>query len=137
MRHNVCSIYALRKPKTNIQILQQNVLLKHKMLIAFMRRHGHEVFAEVRAAYIEILSKVLSSHFRAYLSAIERLEVNPANINTRRKISAQGCESCSSSARALYAVHRNEEEVTTIRKMRKTWTGRRDSFASQICLGLA
>ena len=71
MRHNVCRIYALRKPKTNIQILQQNVL------IAFMRRHGHEVFAEVRAAYIETLSKVLSSHFRAYLSAIERLEVKP------------------------------------------------------------
>ncbi len=53
------------------------MLLKHKMLIAFMRRHGHEVFAEVRAAYIETLSKVLSSHFRAYLSAIERLEVKP------------------------------------------------------------
>lgn len=65
----------MRKPKTNIQILQQNVLLKHKMLIAFMRRHGPEVFTEVRAAYIDTLSKVLSSHFRAYLSAVERLEV--------------------------------------------------------------
>lgn len=65
----------MRKPKTNIQILQQNVLLKHKMLVAFMRRHGPEVFAEVRAAYIDTLSKVLSSHFRAYLSAVERLEV--------------------------------------------------------------
>ena len=68
-------IYALRKPKTNIQILQQNVLLKYKYLVTFVKLHGPEVFAEVRAAYIDTLSRVLSSHFRAYLAAIERLKV--------------------------------------------------------------
>ena len=68
-------IYALRKPKTNIQILQQNVLLKYKYLVTFLRLHGGEVFNEVRAAYIDTLSRVLSSHFRAYLAAIERLKV--------------------------------------------------------------
>lgn len=69
-------IYALRKPKTNIQILQQNVLLKYKYLVTFLRLHGGEVFNEVRAAYIDTLSRVLSSHFRAYLAAIERLKVS-------------------------------------------------------------
>lgn len=51
------------------------MLLKHKLLVAFMKKHGPEVFAEVRAAYIDTLSKVLSSHFRAYLGAVEKLEV--------------------------------------------------------------
>lgn len=68
-------IYALRKPKTNIQILQQNVLLKYKYLVTFLRLHGGEIFNEVRVAYIDTLSRVLSSHFRAYLAAIERLKV--------------------------------------------------------------
>lgn len=42
-------IYNLRKPKTNIQILQQNVLLKHKHLAAFLRRFAREVYLEVGA----------------------------------------------------------------------------------------
>ena len=70
-----CRIFALRKPKTNIQILQQNVLLKQKHLVGFLREHGQEVFGEVRAAYVDTLSRVLSSHFRAYLAALERLQV--------------------------------------------------------------
>ena len=69
-------IYSLRKPKTNIQILQQNVLLKCKYLVTFLRLHGREVFTEVRAAYVDTLSRVLSSHFRAYLAAIDRLKVS-------------------------------------------------------------
>ena len=70
-----CRIYNLRKPKTNIQILQQNVLLKHRHLMQFMRRHGRETAAEVRAAYVETLSRVLSGHFKAYLTALEPLLV--------------------------------------------------------------
>jgi Vps52 / Sac2 family len=72
---NARRIYALRKPKTNIQILQQNVLLKYKYLVAFLRQHGREVYQEVRAAYVDTLARVLSSHFRAYLAAMERLQV--------------------------------------------------------------
>ncbi|KAK9819744.1 hypothetical protein WJX72_001832 [[Myrmecia] bisecta] len=72
-------IYALRKPKTNIQILQQNVLLKYKYLVTFLRMHGKEVFLELRAAYVDTLSRVLSSHFRAYLTAIERLQEDVAS----------------------------------------------------------
>ena len=70
-------IFALRKPKTNIQILQQNVLLKQRHLVGFLHRHGQEVFGEVRAAYVDTMSRVLSSHFRAYLAALERLQARP------------------------------------------------------------
>ena len=69
-------IYQLRKTKTNIQILQQNVLLKQKYMVTFLRQHGSEVFQEIRTAYVETLSRVLSSHFRSYLAALERLQVS-------------------------------------------------------------
>jgi len=50
--------YALRKPKTNIQILQQSVLLKYKYTIIFLKEHAKEIYAEVRAAYIDTMNKV-------------------------------------------------------------------------------
>lgn len=54
----VQKLYALRKPKTNIQILQQSVLLKYKYVVNFLKEHGKEVYNEVRAAYIDTMNKV-------------------------------------------------------------------------------
>ncbi|OAY84151.1 Vacuolar protein sorting-associated protein 52 A [Ananas comosus] len=72
-------LYALRKPKTNIQILQQSVLLKYKYLILFLKEHSKEIYAEVRAAYIDTMNKVLSAHFRAYIQALEKLQLDIAS----------------------------------------------------------
>ncbi|KAH9547824.1 hypothetical protein CY35_11G056300 [Sphagnum magellanicum] len=69
-------LYALRRPKTNIQILQQNVLLKYKYVATFLRTHGQEVFPEIRAAYVDTMNKVLSAHFRTYIQALERLQLD-------------------------------------------------------------
>ncbi|XP_057502660.1 vacuolar protein sorting-associated protein 52 A-like [Actinidia eriantha] len=74
----VQKLYALRKPKTNIQILQQSVLLKYKYIISFLKEHGKEVYTEVRAAYIDTMNKVLSAHFRAYIQALEKLQLDIA-----------------------------------------------------------
>ncbi|XP_057494357.1 vacuolar protein sorting-associated protein 52 A-like [Actinidia eriantha] len=74
----VQKLYALRKPKTNIQILQQSVLLKYKYIISFLNEHGKEVYTEVRAAYIDTMNKVLSAHFRAYIQALEKLQLDIA-----------------------------------------------------------
>ncbi|OWM63440.1 hypothetical protein CDL15_Pgr022185 [Punica granatum] len=74
----VQKLYALRKPKTNIQILQQSVLLKYKYVISFLKEHGKEVYQEVRAAYIDTMNKVLSAHFRAYIQALEKLQLDIA-----------------------------------------------------------
>lgn len=71
-------LYALRKPKTNIQILQQNVLLKYKYVVLFLKEHGKEIYAEVRAAYIDTMNRVLSAHFRAYIQALEKLQLDIA-----------------------------------------------------------
>ncbi|CAM6121999.1 unnamed protein product [Calypogeia fissa] len=69
-------LYALRRPKTNIQILQQNVLLKYKYAATFLREHGKEVYPEIRLAYVDTMSKVLSAHFRSYIQALERLQLD-------------------------------------------------------------
>lgn len=74
----VQKLYALRKPKTNIQILQQSVLLKYKYVVNFLKEHGKEVYNEVRAAYIDTMNKVLSAHFRAYIQALEKLQLDIA-----------------------------------------------------------
>lgn len=74
----VQKLQALRKPKTNIQILQQNVLLKYKYVISFLKENSKEVYGEVRAAYIDTLNKVLSAHFRAYIQALEKLQLDIA-----------------------------------------------------------
>ncbi|KAJ4791845.1 hypothetical protein LUZ62_043091 [Rhynchospora pubera] len=70
--------YALRKPKTNIQILQQSVLLKYKYAITYLKEHGKEIYTEVRAAYVDTMNKVLSAHFRAYIQALEKLQLDIA-----------------------------------------------------------
>ncbi|PIA44169.1 hypothetical protein AQUCO_01700052v1 [Aquilegia coerulea] len=75
----VQKLYSLRKPKTNIQILQQSVLLKYKYAILFLKEHGKEVYTEVRGAYIDTMNKVvLSAHFRAYIQALEKLQMDIA-----------------------------------------------------------
>ncbi|CAI9112929.1 OLC1v1013440C1 [Oldenlandia corymbosa var. corymbosa] len=74
----VQKLYALRKPKTNIQILQQGVLLKYKYITSFLKEHGKEVYLEVRAAYVDTMNKVLSAHFRAYIQSLEKLQLDIA-----------------------------------------------------------
>ncbi|KAJ0454744.1 putative cullin repeat-like-containing domain superfamily [Helianthus annuus] len=71
-------LYALRKPKTNIQILQQSILLKYKYAISFLKEHGKDIYNEVRAAYTDTMNKVLSAHFRAYIQALEKLQLDIA-----------------------------------------------------------
>ncbi|XP_058067918.1 vacuolar protein sorting-associated protein 52 A isoform X2 [Magnolia sinica] len=77
----VQKLYALRKPKTNIQILQQSVLLKYKYVVLFLKEHGKEIYGEVRGAYIDTMNKVLSAHFRAYIQALEKLQLDIATAN--------------------------------------------------------
>ena len=46
---------------TSEQILQQSVFLKFKYFVKFLQQHGQEVFAEVRTAYVETLSRIYRS----------------------------------------------------------------------------
>ncbi|KAF3772392.1 Vacuolar sorting-associated protein 52 A [Nymphaea thermarum] len=86
----VQKLYALRKPKTNIQILQQSILLKYKYLILFLKEHGKEVYVEVRGAYVDTMHKVLSAHFRAYIQALEKLQLDIATASDLIGVEARG-----------------------------------------------
>lgn len=77
----VQKLQALKKPKTNIQILQQNVFLKYKYIAAFLKEHGKDVYHDIHLAYIDTLNKVLSAHFRAYIQALEKLQLDIASAN--------------------------------------------------------
>ncbi|CAG0919805.1 unnamed protein product [Notodromas monacha] len=65
-------IYQLRKPMTNYQV-PQNSLLKHKYLFQFLMAHEKEIAREIRDEYVETLSKVYYSYFKAYASRIMKL----------------------------------------------------------------
>lgn len=67
-------IYQLKRPKTNIQIIQQSSLLKYKYFVRFLRAHGKEAYAEIRAEYIATLSKILAAHFRTYLASMREMQ---------------------------------------------------------------
>ncbi|GAB4822229.1 hypothetical protein N2152v2_009275 [Parachlorella kessleri] len=65
--------YDFRKPKTNVQI-KQNVLLKYKYMIQFLRHNSKDIFAEVRAAYVDKISGKIGDLFRGYWTLMDRLE---------------------------------------------------------------
>ncbi|KAL6503309.1 Vacuolar protein sorting-associated protein 52 [Orobanche gracilis] len=66
------------RQKAVSKILQQSVLLKYKYVISFLKDHGKEVYRDVRAAYIDTMNKVLSTKLRAYIQALEKLQLDIA-----------------------------------------------------------
>jgi hypothetical protein len=66
-------IYALRRPRAHIQA-KQAALLRHADAAAFLRRHGGDIYLEVRAAYADKVSGKLLDVFRSYWAGVERLE---------------------------------------------------------------
>ena len=71
-------IHALRKPRTNLQMIQHNVLSKFKYMNMFLQSHSWPVFEEVQALYVETLSKIYGNYFKAYLGGLAQLESTPA-----------------------------------------------------------
>ncbi|XP_051187524.1 vacuolar protein sorting-associated protein 52 A isoform X2 [Lolium perenne] len=67
---------SMRKPGTNIQILQQNLLQKYRYLVFFLKEHGLETYNDVCAAYVDKMNKVLSVDFRVYVEALEKLKLD-------------------------------------------------------------
>ncbi|GBG28568.1 Vacuolar protein sorting-associated protein 52-like [Hondaea fermentalgiana] len=68
-------INALKKPKTNVQVMQQNVLLKFKVFMTFLAAHAPAVAEEVRATYVDAMTRILYSLFKSYTSSLLKLQV--------------------------------------------------------------
>ncbi|CAN6287904.1 unnamed protein product [Urochloa humidicola] len=74
--HIIEIFFAMRKPGTNIQILQQNLLQKHRYLVPFLKEHGSGTYGDLCAAYVDTMNKVLSTYFRVYVEALERMKLD-------------------------------------------------------------
>ncbi|KAF3327952.1 vacuolar protein sorting-associated protein 52 A isoform X1 [Carex littledalei] len=68
----------LTNPNTNIQIMQENVLLKYKYIITFLKEHDTETYKNVCKNYVDTMNKVLRTHFSVYIKALERLQLQIA-----------------------------------------------------------
>jgi len=64
----------LRKPKTNLNMVQQNILLKFTRAVEFLQNHAPAVYSEVKNAYAETLSQVHTIVFRSYYSNMLRVK---------------------------------------------------------------
>ena len=71
--------YSLRKPKTNVQILQQNSIMPYKYLVTFLANHAPAILTEVRACYVDTMSKVLRQAIHGYVSSLRSLQQDIAS----------------------------------------------------------
>eukprot|EP00668_Euglena_longa_P012537 GGOE01014992.1.p1 GENE.GGOE01014992.1~~GGOE01014992.1.p1 ORF type:complete len:745 (-),score=290.34 GGOE01014992.1:190-2424(-) len=68
-------IESLKKPKTNIHILQQNVLLKYKRFVYFLQRHHPVAAQELKNTYVATMSHIYFTKTKSYIANLVKLEV--------------------------------------------------------------
>ena len=64
----------LLEPNTNVQILQQNVLIKYAYFVEFLQDMAPSVFDEVQNAYVATMGRVYLGLFRRYVSGLLALQ---------------------------------------------------------------
>jgi len=68
-------INSLKKPRTNLQILQRNVLVRFKSMTQFLQEHHSAVADEVKMHYVATMSAVYLKQFRTYVTSLQKLEL--------------------------------------------------------------
>ena len=69
-------IHSLKQPKTNVQILQRNVLVKLVPLVKFLKEtDGGFFFTEIVALYAANMSKLYLGQFKTYVQSLARLQM--------------------------------------------------------------
>lgn len=63
----------LKKPKTNIQIIQQNNLVNYRIFLYFLKEYNQETYLELSQSYSKLLSKVYTNNFKAYVDDLNKL----------------------------------------------------------------
>lgn len=71
----------IRKPKTNICMLQQTALLRYAPLFHFLNREQVVVADELRALYVESMGRTVLNLFKSYYTQLLKLEQVVANKN--------------------------------------------------------
>lgn len=74
-------IAELRKPKTNVRMIQVNSLLKYSPLNSFLYESSPEIYREILDAYVDTMSRTLALCFRTYQAQLSRLDSHIASRN--------------------------------------------------------
>jgi hypothetical protein len=68
-------IYKFRKPMTNFQVPQNN-MLKYKLFFEFILSNERNIAEEICGEYIDTMSKIYYSYFKSYSSRLKKLQVS-------------------------------------------------------------
>ena len=79
------TIAELRRPKTNVRMIQINSLLKYAPLADFLAKASPPIYKEIRNVYAESMSKTLQALFRTYAAQLSLLD---NQIATRKDVLA-------------------------------------------------
>ncbi len=77
----LAKISELRKPKTNVRMIQVNSFLKYSPLNGFLHESSPEIYREILDAYVETMSRTLALCFRTYQAQLSRLDSQIASRN--------------------------------------------------------
>ncbi len=66
-------INSLRKPKTNVQMIQNNNLINYRVFLYFLKEHNQETYFELSQNYSKLLSKVYYNNFKVYIEDLNKL----------------------------------------------------------------
>jgi len=66
---------AIRRPKTNVQVLQQSSLVKYASLMRFVQTEAPSVAEELRTVYVECMGRTLQNLFKSYYAQLLKLDL--------------------------------------------------------------
>jgi hypothetical protein len=64
------------KPRTNLQVLQDNVLLKYKDLLQFLRENNQETFVEICMHFTDTLGYIYHKNFKDYFTQLKKFSMD-------------------------------------------------------------
>ena len=69
----IAQFNTLRKPKSNFQIYQENVLLRFKPLVSFLRNHHLQTYIELTKIYADQMEDVYDERLKTYFKDTAKL----------------------------------------------------------------
>jgi hypothetical protein len=94
----------LRKPKTNVQMLQQTALIKYAPLFQFAQKENPLVADDLRSMYVEAMGRTLNSLFKSYYTQLVKLEITVATKTDLVAVEEQSLKSLFSQKVSSYDV---------------------------------
>lgn len=77
----VSQIRAIRSPNINVQIIQQQRLVKFKDLFSYLFKAHPKLAGEISQAYINTMRWYYTSNFTRYVQALDKVKVYPSDRN--------------------------------------------------------